>query len=198
MSGFPILSIMLAVPFVGALWCLFAPGSEEGRAQGARVTALAATLIDFALGLVLWFGYQAGRRPLAVRREVRSVRPLLLGAGDRRHRDAADRAHRVPGAALHPRLVEGDRQARTRIYGDLPAHRAADARRVHGAGPVPVLHHVRGRPHPDVHDHRHLGRCAADLRELQILPLHAARLGADADRDALYGAYRGLDRAFRR
>ena len=60
MSGFPILSIMLAVPFVGALWCLFAPGSEEGRAQGARVTALAATLIDFALGLVLWFGYQPG------------------------------------------------------------------------------------------------------------------------------------------
>ena len=60
MSGFPILSIMLAVPFVGALWCLFAPGSDEARAQGARVTALAASLIDFALGIVLWSGYQTG------------------------------------------------------------------------------------------------------------------------------------------
>ena len=60
MSGFPILSIMLAVPFVGALWCLFAPGSDEARARGARVTALAASLIDFALGLVLWFGYEVG------------------------------------------------------------------------------------------------------------------------------------------
>ena len=38
MSGFPILSIMLAVPLVGALWCLFAPGSDEARATGARVT----------------------------------------------------------------------------------------------------------------------------------------------------------------
>jgi NADH-quinone oxidoreductase subunit M len=60
MSGFPILSIMLAVPFVGALWCLFAPGSDEARARGARVTALAASLIDFALGIVLWTGYQTG------------------------------------------------------------------------------------------------------------------------------------------
>ena len=60
MSGFPILSIMLAAPFVGALWCLFAPGSDEARARGARVTALAASLIDFALGIMLWTGYQTG------------------------------------------------------------------------------------------------------------------------------------------
>ena len=60
MSGFPILSIMLAVPFVAALWCLFAPGSDESRDQNARVTALAATLIDFALGIVLWVNYVPG------------------------------------------------------------------------------------------------------------------------------------------
>jgi NADH-quinone oxidoreductase subunit M len=59
-SGFPILSIMLAVPFVAALWCLFAPGSPESRDQNARVTALAATLIDFALGIVLWGKYVPG------------------------------------------------------------------------------------------------------------------------------------------
>ena len=39
------------------------------------------------------------------------------------------------------------------------------------------------RPHPDVPHHRRVGRQAAGLRELQVLPLHAARLGADAARD---------------
>jgi hypothetical protein len=37
-------------------------------------------------------------------------------------------------------------------------------------------------PHSDVHHHRYLGRQAAHLCELQVLPLHAARLGADAAR----------------
>jgi NADH-quinone oxidoreductase subunit M len=60
MNGIPILSIMLAVPLVGALWCLFAPGSDEAKAQGARVTALAATLIDLALGILLWLNYDVG------------------------------------------------------------------------------------------------------------------------------------------
>ena len=46
-------------------------------------------------------------------------------------------------------------------------------RRLRGAGPVPLLHLLRGRPDPDVPDHRHLGRRRADLRQLQILPLHA-------------------------
>ena len=58
---------------------------------------------------------------------------------------------------------------------------------VRGAGPVPVLHLLRRRPDPDVPDHRHLGRRRADLGELQVLPLHLARLGADADRDDLHG-----------
>lgn len=58
--GFPILSIMLAVPFLGALWCLFAPGGAEARDRNARVTALAATLIDLALGIWLWVAYVPG------------------------------------------------------------------------------------------------------------------------------------------
>ena len=40
-----------------------------------------------------------------------------------------------------------------------------------------------GDPDPDVPDHRHLGRAAPDLRRLQVLPLHAARLGAVPGRD---------------
>jgi NADH-quinone oxidoreductase subunit M len=54
MQGFPILSVMLAVPAVAAIACLFL------TAQGARLLALAATLIDFALGIVLWTQFDVG------------------------------------------------------------------------------------------------------------------------------------------
>ena len=42
------------------------------------------------------------------------------------------------------------------------------------------------------------GGARADLRELQILPLHAARLGADADRDAVDGERRAARPTSRR
>jgi NADH-quinone oxidoreductase subunit M len=50
-GDFPILSIMLAVPMIGALACLFA------RAEMARVIALTATLFTFLLGIWLWASY---------------------------------------------------------------------------------------------------------------------------------------------
>ncbi len=52
--SFPILSLMLAVPAVAAVACLFL------SAPAARVTALAATLIDLALGVVLWTSFDVG------------------------------------------------------------------------------------------------------------------------------------------
>jgi len=54
MEGFPILSVMLAVPLLGALACLFT------EARQARQVALAATLVDLALGIVLWASYDIG------------------------------------------------------------------------------------------------------------------------------------------
>ena len=51
---FPILSIMLAVPLVAAVSCLFLPGSS------ARMVALTATLIDLGLGILLWLNYDIG------------------------------------------------------------------------------------------------------------------------------------------
>jgi NADH-quinone oxidoreductase subunit M len=47
----PILSIMLAVPMIGALACLFV------RAHMARVIALTATLFNLLLGIWLWASY---------------------------------------------------------------------------------------------------------------------------------------------
>ncbi|MDE2562234.1 MAG: NADH-quinone oxidoreductase subunit M [Sphingomonadales bacterium] len=54
MAGFPILSLMLLVPLVGAVACL------KADAKTARMIALVATLIDFALGVVLWTQFQVG------------------------------------------------------------------------------------------------------------------------------------------
>ncbi|RKF23274.1 NADH-quinone oxidoreductase subunit M [Altericroceibacterium spongiae] len=54
MEGFPILSLMLLVPLVGAVACLFA------EARAARMIALIATLIDLALGIVLWLNFDVG------------------------------------------------------------------------------------------------------------------------------------------
>ncbi|GAA5057604.1 NADH-quinone oxidoreductase subunit M [Erythrobacter westpacificensis] len=54
MGGFPILSVMLAVPLVGAIACLFL------EAKPARMVALAATLINLALGVLLWANYDIG------------------------------------------------------------------------------------------------------------------------------------------
>jgi NADH-quinone oxidoreductase subunit M len=50
--GFPILTLMLAVPTVAAVACLYV------GERGARTIALAATLIDLALGILLWTTYQ--------------------------------------------------------------------------------------------------------------------------------------------
>lgn len=54
MNGFPILSVMLLVPAAAAVLCLFV------SANGARWTALAATLVNFALGVLLWANFDIG------------------------------------------------------------------------------------------------------------------------------------------
>ncbi len=54
MTGFPILSVMLAVPAIAAIACLFL------SAGGARWLALAATLVNLALGIILWIQFDIG------------------------------------------------------------------------------------------------------------------------------------------
>ena len=54
MQGFPILSLMLAIPAIAAIACLFL------SASGARWLALAATLTDLLLGILLWASYDVG------------------------------------------------------------------------------------------------------------------------------------------
>ncbi len=54
MGVFPILSVMLLVPLVAAFACLFV------EAKAARSIALGATLINLALGILLWVNYDIG------------------------------------------------------------------------------------------------------------------------------------------
>lgn len=54
MDGFPILSVMLLVPLVAGIVCFFLDAAM------ARTTALAATLANFVLGIVLWANYDIG------------------------------------------------------------------------------------------------------------------------------------------
>ncbi len=54
MDSFPMLSVMLAVPAVAAVACLY---SDKG---GARWIALIATLIDLVLGCFLWANFDTG------------------------------------------------------------------------------------------------------------------------------------------
>jgi NADH-quinone oxidoreductase subunit M len=53
--GFPILSIMLAVPMAAGIACLFL------KDEGARWLALAATLVDLALGILLWAAFDSSQ-----------------------------------------------------------------------------------------------------------------------------------------
>ncbi len=53
-SGVPILSMLIAVPLLGAFLCLFV------KAPAARAIALAATVIDLALGLFMWSQFDVG------------------------------------------------------------------------------------------------------------------------------------------
>jgi NADH-quinone oxidoreductase subunit M len=58
MSGLPLLSIMVLLPLVAAMVIFTLPGCEAEKAARARVVALATTLIEFALGLLLWQAYE--------------------------------------------------------------------------------------------------------------------------------------------
>ena len=51
MSGLPVLSLLIAIPFVAAILCLMV------KAEGARWIALVATLADLALGIAVWGAY---------------------------------------------------------------------------------------------------------------------------------------------
>ncbi|RJF85324.1 NADH-quinone oxidoreductase subunit M [Sphingomonas cavernae] len=67
--GFPILSLMLAIPMAAAVACLYV------NAQNARMLALVATLVDLALGVVLWINFDAS--PLGPQWQFTEYQPIF-------------------------------------------------------------------------------------------------------------------------
>ncbi len=91
--------------------CLFV--EREGARAGSRSLA---TLVDLALGIVLWANYDIGGAQWQFIEHAPIVRRLHLGAGHRRHRADADHAHRVPDADLHRARAGSRSTKRVREY----------------------------------------------------------------------------------
>jgi NADH-quinone oxidoreductase subunit M len=75
LAGVPILSLMLAVPIAAAIGCLFL------SANGARWLALIATLLDLALGILLWANYDIGGPQWQFREPVLNLGPFYWALG---------------------------------------------------------------------------------------------------------------------
>lgn len=60
MGEWPLLSLVIFLPLLGAAFILFIRGDEEVVARNARYVALWTSLITFALSLLVWFGFERG------------------------------------------------------------------------------------------------------------------------------------------
>ncbi|MEO0499926.1 MAG: NADH-quinone oxidoreductase subunit M [Pseudomonadota bacterium] len=69
----PILSIMILLPLLAGAALLVWPGEEHGRAAAARWVALGTTLVELALGILLWMGFDTGSGAF----QYREVVPLF-------------------------------------------------------------------------------------------------------------------------
>ena len=184
MFGFGILSGLIVLPLVGSAFILVLRGEDEATLQNARWAALITTIVNFLLVLLGLGAFRSVDLGLPVRRAARVVRRgPVLQARRRRHVVSLRRADDLPDAVLHPRLVAVDPLPGEGIHDRLPGPRDLDDRRLLLARPRPLLPVLRGRPDPDVPDHRHLGRHGRKrLCGVQVLPLHADRLAAHAAR----------------
>ena len=187
-----LLSLVTFLPLIGAVVLMvFLRGDDALAQKNAKLLALFTTTATFLVSLFVLFGFDAVEPGLPVRRGAGLDRRAHLQDGGRRHLGPVRDADDLPDAADDRGELGGD-GAGQGVHGRVPAARDADARRLRGARPRALLHLLRGRPHPDVPDHRHLGRQGPRLRQLQVLPLHLLRLGADArrdDRDVLAGGH---------
>ena len=174
-----LLTVVLLLPLAGFLIALCIPRSSP---QASRVWALAAFAGDlrrFARPARL---VRPRRRRRAVHR--RSAVDLLARhpfPHRRRWREPlAGAAFHVPDAHLRADLLALHPEPRQGVLRLPAAAGIRPGRRVHGAGPVPVLRVLGSLAGAHVLPDRHLGPRAAHLRGGEILPVHHGRLGADA------------------
>ncbi len=75
--SFPVLSVLILLPVIAALWVLFAPGGDDARAANARTTALVVTLIELGLAVFLWLRFDTSTAAFQFGERVDLFAPFL-------------------------------------------------------------------------------------------------------------------------
>lgn len=178
-NNFPWLTLAIFVPIVfGLLVLALGRDDRPGLTRGlSLIGALAGFLVTIPL-----YGFRSRYGADAVRREGVLDRGLQrqLPSRHRRHLAvvrAADGLHHYHRGG---RRLAGDHQPRGAVHGRLPDPVGPDGGRVRRARRHAVLRVLRSDPDPDVHHHRRVGRTQPRVRGVQVLPVHAAGLAADA------------------
>ena len=183
MATWPVLSVTTFLPLVGALFIMPLRGDDEAVRRNARWVALWTTILTLLVSLVLVARFDSTSSEFQFVEKV-----SWLGGYASYHMgvDGISLPLLILTTAVMPLAIAASwrtiQNARQGVHDRVSGARNADDRHLRGAGPRAVLSVLRGRPDPDVPHHRHLGRRAPGLCQLQVLPLHAGGLGADAAR----------------
>jgi len=184
MTGWPILSITTFVPLVGALFVLLIRGEPDVVARNARSVALWTSLITFVVSLFVWINFDPSVATFQM--EERADWIPAFNINYHMGVDGISVLFVILSTFLTPLCILSSYGAvNTRVKEYMIAFLVLETLMVgmFCALDMVLLRILRRRPDPDVPDHRGLGRGAPDLRRVQVLPLYAARLGADAAGD---------------
>ena len=184
-AGFPLLSLLTFLPLAGAAIIMSVRGDEEVIARNARWTALWTSLIVFLLSLILWAKFDQSSAGFQFEEKLAWLPEF--GVGYHMGVDGISVLFVLLSTALTPLCILASWESvGTRVREYMVAFLILETMMV-GMFCRARLHRLlrllRSRADPDVPDHRRLGRAAAGLCRLQVLPLHAARQRADAAGD---------------
>ncbi len=157
MATWPILSVTTFLPMVGVLFIAMLKADEAG-ARNARWVALWTTLITLAVSLNLVWRFDPGSPEF----QFVEKHPWLAGfATYHMGVDGISLPLIILTTAIMPLCIAAswrDPDPRPRIHDRVPGAGNLDGRHVLRARPRAVLSVLRGRPDPDVPDHRRVGR----------------------------------------
>jgi NADH-quinone oxidoreductase subunit M len=180
----PILSTVTYLPLVGAaIIFFFIRGDSEAHRRNILNVSLGVTLLTFLVSLLIWWNFDPANPGFQF------VEEAAWSGGFMSYRmgvDGISMLFVILTTFLMPFCILASwRSVQSRLKEYMVAFLVLESLMIGVFCALDmILFYVffEGRPDPDVPHHRHLGRAAPGLRGLQVLPLHAARLGADAAR----------------
>ncbi len=182
-TTWPILSVTTFLPLLGALLVWLSRGDDEAAKGNARWIALWTTLITFAVSVILVMRFDASSSEFQFVEKV-----AWLGPGISYHMgvDGISLPFVILTTALMPFCIIASWTSVTnRIREYMMAFLILETLMIGTFSALDlVLFYLffEGGLDSDVPDHRRVGRPAPRLCLVQVLPLHAARLGPDAAR----------------